>query len=273
MKENSIRRAVREGRAALGTGLKEFATRGVARIIERSGFDYCMIDMEHGAFDLETIADLAAWFAATEISPIVRIHKAFIHLIPAILDQGMMGIQISGVDNAEEARAIAQEAKYPPIGNRGISGMGPHTAYKSYGSRFQSEYAPWANDNTIICPSIESLEGLQNVDAIAAVDGIDMIAYGHSDLSAKLGIHLELDHPRFKAVVRDIAATCKRHGKLARGSAETEAQIEEYWRLGCQVLNLPGTDTSTYYEGLKARADRAHARLRSIGVPMPHEES
>ena len=62
MKQNSIHRAVREGRAALGTGLKEFATRGVPHIIASSGFDYCMIDMEHGAFDLETIADLAGWF-------------------------------------------------------------------------------------------------------------------------------------------------------------------------------------------------------------------
>ena len=82
MKENSIRRAVREGRAALGTGLKEFATRGVPHIIQSAGFDCCMIDMEHGAFDLETIADLAGWFAATDISPIVRIHKAFVHHIP-----------------------------------------------------------------------------------------------------------------------------------------------------------------------------------------------
>ena len=64
MKENSIRRAVREGRAALGTGLKEFASRGVPWIIEASGFDYCMIDHEHGAFGLETIADLAGWFQA-----------------------------------------------------------------------------------------------------------------------------------------------------------------------------------------------------------------
>jgi 2-keto-3-deoxy-L-rhamnonate aldolase RhmA len=269
MKENSIRKAVREGRAALGTGLKEFASRGVPRIIESSGFDYCMIDMEHGAFNLETIADLAGWFAATEVSAIVRIHKAFIHLIPALLDQGIMGIQISGVDNAEEARAIAQEAKYPPIGNRGISQMGPHTGYKGYGSRYHAEYSPWANENIIICPSIESLEGLKNVDAIAAVEGIDMIAYGHSDLSAQLGIHLQLDHPRFKEVVRTIADTCKKHGKLARGSAETEAQIEEYWKLGCKVLNLPGTDTSTYRDGLKARADRAHARLKSIGIPTP----
>jgi hypothetical protein len=58
-------------------------------------------------------------------------------------------------------------------------------------------------------------------------------------------------------------------GKLARGSAETEAQIEEYWRLGCKVLNLPGTEVSTYLNGLKAHASRAHARLKSIGVPTP----
>ena len=152
MKENSIRRAVREGRAALGTGIKEFASRGIPWIIEASGFDYCNIDHEHGAFDLETIADLAGWFQATNVSPIVRIHKSFIHLIPGILDQGIMGIQVSEVENAEEARAIVREAKYPPIGNRGIAGQGMHTGYKSYGARHLSEYAPWANANIIVCP-------------------------------------------------------------------------------------------------------------------------
>lgn len=269
MKDNSIRRAVREERAALGTGIREFASRGVPWIIQAAGFDYCMIDMEHGAFTLESIANLAAWFAATDVSPIVRIHKAFIHYIPLLLDQGIMGIQISGVDTAEEARAIVQEAKYPPLGHRGISGMGPHTGYQGYGAAYQTTYAPWANDNIIMCPSIESLEGLQNVDAIAAVEGIDMVAYGHSDLSAALGIHLQLEHPRFKEAMQSIVAACKTHGKLARGSAETEAQIAEYWQLGCQVLNLPGTDLSTYLEGLKARAGRAHARLQALGVPLP----
>ena len=273
MKENSIRRAVREGRAALGTGLKEFASRGVPRIIESSGFDYCMIDMEHGAFDMKEIADLAAWFAATDISAIVRLHKSFMHLIPGILDQGIMGIQISDVDTADEARAIVQLAKYPPTGNRGISQMGPHTGYKSYGGRYHAEYSPWANENVILCPSIESLEGLANVEKIAAVEGIDMIAYGHSDLSAKLGIHLQLDHPKFKEALLKIVGACRKHGKLARGSAETEDQIEEYWKLGCQVLNLPGTDTSTYHDGLKARAGRAHARLKAIGVRTPQRGS
>lgn len=267
MKENSIHRAVREGRAALGTGLKEFASRGVPWIIEASGFDYCMIDHEHGAFDIETIADLAGWFQATNVSPIVRIHKSFAHMIPVILDQGIMGIQISEIETVEEARAVVQLAEFPPIGNRGISGQGMHTGYKSTGARHATEYAPWANANIIVCPAIESLEGLENVEAIAAVEGIDMIAYGHSDLSARLGVHLDLEHPRFKAAVRRIVEACTKHGKLARGSAETEAQIEEYWRLGCRVLNLPGTDVSTYLAGLEARATRANARLASLGVP------
>src|SRR5580658_2431633 len=89
------------------------------------------------------------------------------------------------------------------------------------------------------------IRGPENVEEIAAVEGIDMIAYGHSDLSAQLGVHLNLDHPTFEAAVRRIAAACNAHGKLARGSAETEAQIEEYWQLGCKVLNLPGNDVST----------------------------
>src|SRR5256885_6344454 len=144
MKENSIRRAVREGRAALGAGLKEFASRGVPWIIEAAGFDYCAIDHEHGAFDMETIANMASWFQATNVSAIVRLHKSFAHLIPGILDQGIMGIQVSEVENADEARAIVRLAKYPPIGNRGISGQGPHTRYKSYGPRHATEYAPWA---------------------------------------------------------------------------------------------------------------------------------
>ncbi len=91
-----------------------------------------------------------------------------------------------------------------------------------------TEYAPWANANIMVCVSIESLEGLENIAAIAAVEGIDMIAYGHSDLSARLGFHLQLEHPIFKAAVRRIADACNTRGKLARGSAETEAQIEEY---------------------------------------------
>src|SRR4051795_9085280 len=114
MKENSIRRAVREGRAALGTGLKEFASRGVPWIIEAAGFDYCAIDHEHGAFDIETIAKLASWFQATNVSPIVRLHKSFAHLIPGILDGGIGAIGVPEGKTAGGARPPARGAKPPP---------------------------------------------------------------------------------------------------------------------------------------------------------------
>ena len=92
----------------------------------------------------------------------------------------VMGIQVSEVETAEEARAIVRPAKYPPTGNRGISGQGPHTGYKSYGARHATEYAPWANENIIICPSTGGPRLGRMSREIAAVEGIDMIAYGHS---------------------------------------------------------------------------------------------
>ena len=94
--------------------------------------------MTNTALSISRIAELAGWFQATDVSAIVRIHKSFTHLIPAILDQGIMGIQVSDVDTVEEARAIAAQAKYPPIGNRGIAGAGMHTGYRSYGARHAS---------------------------------------------------------------------------------------------------------------------------------------
>src|SRR6478672_9225387 len=121
MKENSIGRAVREGRAALGTGLKEFATRGVPWIIEASGFDHCMIDHEHGAFDLETIADPAGWFQAAGVPAIVRIHKPFTSLVPAILDQGIMGIRVS----RQEARPVARTTRRDATSRGQRAWLGP----------------------------------------------------------------------------------------------------------------------------------------------------
>ena len=104
MKENSIRRAVREGRAALGTGLKEFASRGVPWIIEQAGFDYCAIDHEHGAFDMETIATPPSWFQATNVSAIIRIQKSFAHLILS-KGGGRLTLQGSILNGASAAAA------------------------------------------------------------------------------------------------------------------------------------------------------------------------
>ena len=132
MTENSIRRAAGKGRAAFGTGIKESASRGIPGIIEASGFDYCMMNHEHGAFDL---------------------HR--------VLDQGMIDIRISEVEDLEEARAVAREAKHSPLGNRGISGWGIRTGYRGYRQRYAFEYEPWANAKIMLRMSIGPLEVLK----------------------------------------------------------------------------------------------------------------
>ncbi len=229
MKESSIRRAAREGRAALGTGLKEFASRGVPWIIEASGFDYHdrprTRRLRH-----ETIADLAGWFPGHQRHR-DRAHPQVLQLPdprdPRSGHHGRAGLR--RFDNADEARAIVREAKYPPIGNRGISGQGMHTGYRSHGAIYTAtEYAPWANANIITCVSIESLEELaENVERSPPSRSIDMIAYGHSDLSARLGVHLQLEHPTFKAAVPGSRGGVWGAWEAGpRSSAETEAQIK-----------------------------------------------
>src|SRR5258708_39582314 len=96
-----------------------------------------------------------------------------------------------------------------------------------------------------------------------------MIAYGHSDLSAQLGVHLDLEHPKFKAAVRRIAAACKAHGKLTRGSAETEAQSEGRCPLGCQGVDRTGDALSTDLMGMQTPASRADTPINSIGCSTP----
>jgi hypothetical protein len=85
--------------------------------------------------------------------------------------------------------------------------------------------------------------------------------------AARLGVHLQLEHPTFKAAVHRIADAYNTYRKPAQGC--TEAQIQQYWQLGCKLLNPPGNDVSTYLDGLKAPPSRAHAPLRSLGVPTP----
>jgi 2-keto-3-deoxy-L-rhamnonate aldolase RhmA len=99
---------------------------------------------------MKTIANLASCFQATKVTAIVRIHKLFAHLIPGILDQGIMGIQVSEVETAQQARIIVRLAKYPPIGHRGISASGRTRDTRAMAPRHATEYAPWANENIII---------------------------------------------------------------------------------------------------------------------------
>ncbi|MBI3694733.1 MAG: aldolase, partial [Acidobacteria bacterium] len=162
MKSNLLRQRIAEGRIAAGHMIMEFGTRGIAKIVEAAGVDFVLLDMEHGGLELERLADLIAWFKATPVAPIVRVPGVHYHFIARVLDMGALGIMCPNVESADQARAMVDAVKYGPEGRRGL-GLG--TAHNDYVMPQPAEYLREANANTTVICQIESVKGLENLDA------------------------------------------------------------------------------------------------------------
>jgi 2-keto-3-deoxy-L-rhamnonate aldolase RhmA len=264
MQDNGVLKAVREGRVALGQMIREFCTRGMPKIMEAAELDYMMIDFEHGGMSIERLSEMAAYCKATPVSLFVRIPIDWTNLIAPILDQGIMGIQVSGVETPEQARKVVSFGKYAPVGDRGIASSGAHNDFQTFS---QDKYVPWANKNVMLIAAVETPVGVENLDAIAAVDGIDVISIGHSDLTARMGIHMQLEHPRFKEVLHKTVDACKRHGKLARIYPHNDAQLREYYEMGFRVMGIPQLDIALYRDALKAKVHHFRECLATVGSP------
>src|SRR5437899_9632624 len=106
MKENRFQRILHEGGTPVGHMIMEFGTRGIAKILEAAGVDFVVIDMEHTGFDAERVADLMAWFKATDIAPFVRVPQGQNHFLARTMDAGALGVMVGNVETSEQARAI-----------------------------------------------------------------------------------------------------------------------------------------------------------------------
>src|SRR5437762_13656115 len=123
MKENRFQRILRQGGMPLGHMIMEFGTRGIAKILEAAGLDYVIVDMEHTGFDPERIADLMAWFKATDIAPFVRVPQGLYHFLARTMDSGALGVMVGNVETGDRRRQLWKRSKYAPLGKRGM-GLG-----------------------------------------------------------------------------------------------------------------------------------------------------
>ena len=251
MKINRVRQLRAEGKIPIGHMISEFGTRGVAKITEAAGVDFVIIDMEHSANGIEAVGDLVAWFRATRVTPMVRIPDTEYHFIAQALDAGALGIMVPRVDTPEQAQRAVEAARYPPEGRRGLAiGM----AVTDYVYTSPAEYMPEANRNNLVMCQIETQMGLDNVDAIAALDGVDVLFLGQQDLSHSMGIVAEFEHPRFIEALRTITVAAKRHGKAAAAQPMSASQAKEWIDLGFNVISW-GADLVVYELALKAAVD------------------
>lgn len=195
VRPNRLRRLLARGEAALGPNLQIPSTE-LVEIIGLAGYDYVMLDGEHGAA-LTRLPELLLAADAAGLTAIVRVpdHSRAMLLPP--LELGAGGLQVPFVNTAEQARAIVQETKYPPQGGRGLSGV---SRAAHYGFADARTYRRDANRETMLIVQIETAEGMANAAEIAAVPGVDAVFIGPADLAQSLG------HPTDRLAPETIAA-------------------------------------------------------------------
>jgi 2-dehydro-3-deoxyglucarate aldolase/4-hydroxy-2-oxoheptanedioate aldolase len=194
----------------LGHFVVEFATPGIGHLLEAAGCDFALFDMEHSGFGFETVKNAVRWFEAAGLPLIVRVPSRDYHHVARAMDMGAEGLMAPMVGTAEEARRVLAAMKYHPEGQRGVA---LQVAHDNYRAGAVAEKLAAANRRSTFFCQIETAEGVENADAIAAVDGVDCLWVGHFDLSVSLGIPGAFDDPRFAAAIDRVVAAARRHGK------------------------------------------------------------
>ena len=190
---NSAREKLDSGGLSLGFSVRLLRTVEVAPAAKAAGYDWLWLDCEHGTLSLDQAAQIAVAALECGIAPIVRVPNGEYSLATRILDNGALGIVIPHVDSADEAREVVQKLKYPPVGHRSIGGIGPHYSLRSLKI---GDAAAAMNAANLTIVMLETPKAIENVEAIAAVPGIDVLLIGSNDLCAEMGIPGEFTHDR-----------------------------------------------------------------------------
>ena len=236
---NTTKNKLADGKIAFCFGLRVGRTVNASMIAKTCNFDWLFIDMEHGTFDVDLTCQIASTCLNTGVTPIVRIpgHQHF-H-IARVLDGGAQGIIAPHVDNVDQAKAIVCAAKYPPIGKRSMSNNLPQFGMKQMSG---GDLAQQLNQNTLVIVMLETPEAIDNAEAIAAVEGVDVLMIGTNDLCAEMGIPGQFDDERTVDAYTRMIRACQNTGKYAgMGGIYEHTLMEKYIKMGVRFL-LGGAD-------------------------------
>jgi 2-keto-3-deoxy-L-rhamnonate aldolase RhmA len=256
---NHALRKLQQGELALGMGLRQARTVDIAQIAQACDFDWLFIDMEHNSMSMDTAAQICTAALGVGVAPLIRVpaHESF-HST-RLLDAGAQGVVIPHVNSAQEARRVVDFCRFPPLGHRSIPGSLPQTRFASLPV---TETVELINRETLVVVMIETVEGLRNVDEIAAVPGVDALLVGCTDMAAELGVTGQLGHASVKEAIDKTAAACRAHGKfIGVGGVYEDALMHEYVGKGARLI-LSGSDLSFLMTGARARS----SMLRSIAL-------
>jgi 4-hydroxy-2-oxoheptanedioate aldolase len=242
MTPNKFKQAVLARRPQIGLWCS-LASNIVGELIAGSGFDWILIDTEHAPNEVPIVLSQLQAVVGGTAEPVVRPAWNDTVLIKRLLDIGAQNLLVPYVQTPEEARAAVAATRYPPHGARGVAGT--HRASK-FGR--VKNYATEAGDQICVLVQIETRLALDNLEAIAAVEGVDGLFIGPSDLAAALGHLGNNGHPEVRNAIDDALKRIRKTGKASGILAPVEADARHYLELGCTVLAV-GSDA-----GLLARS-------------------
>lgn len=219
-----LKEMTRSRELKLGHFIVEFATPGIGHILKAAGCDFAFFDMEHSGFSFETLKSAVRYFEAAGVAVIVRVPALENDMLARACDMGAEGLIAPMISTPAQAQAMVDSVRYFPEGKRGV---GLAMAHDNYRSLPVAEALNAANARTTIFCLIETAEGAENSDAIAATKGVDGLWVGHFDLSVSLGIPGQFDHPKFTAAMDKIKTAGRTHGKaMGRLVANTDQAID-----------------------------------------------
>jgi 2-keto-3-deoxy-L-rhamnonate aldolase RhmA len=231
---NPAKERMRAGEAALGMNVRLGRSADIARIAKATGHDFIFIDIQHSIFNLETIVHIAQTALAIGIAPLVRVRGVNDPDVSLLLDNGVTGIVFPDVATVADARKAVDTCKFAPLGRRSVSGGYPHFDYRSVPV---AQAVQALNDVCLVVCMIETVEGMTNLDAIAAVEGVDVLHLGSNDLLANMGKPGQFTDPEIVAAQERLITVCKAHGKFAGiGGHREVARQAELVRKGCRFL-------------------------------------
>jgi len=211
---------IRSGRPAIGLSVM-IPSPQAAEMAGHLGFDWVLIDCEHGTIGRETVELMAMAAQAAGATPIARPSTNSPEAILAVLEAGAAGVQVPHVATARQARAAVEAVKYHPLGTRGLAAGTRPAAYGFQGSAI--EYVEASNRETLVCVQIEDREGLANLGDILAVPGIDVFFVGPSDLAQAMGHPGRADVPEVRAAIEGAFTMILGAGKAAGSTGPPDA--------------------------------------------------
>ena len=233
MRHNPVKEKLASGGHAFGSMIFEFFTPGIAQIAKHAGAEFILYDMEHSGADIGTMKEQFSYCRGLDIVPMVRVPTTQYHFVARTLDIGAMGIMVPMVETKEQAEAIVSYTRYPPRGQRG-AGFG--MAHDDYTGGDVKAKIHKAMERTFVICQIETARGLENVEEIAAVDGVDCLWVGHFDLTNFMGIPAEFDNPRYLDGLKRVVAACDKNGLSAGFMPVDEKWALDYLDKGFRIM-------------------------------------